>query len=324
MAMMPAGESGPNTEFLRAVLRWSLRQQDPAGSNDVKPMSSEDREWLSKAMSQVESGPSEVDVIKKQLHVLRTPVEVSSTDDERQEDLEKREAAVETLTDLCDHIDNARDLIPLCGFPVIKALLQGSERSLIWRTAELVATLAQNNPVCQMAVVESGLIPILLDKLRSSDVDSVRVKCLYAISCVIKDHTEAHQAFVENDGYSALVDCLASGVEKLIIKAVFLMGNLCNAESVGHDQAGDALCKASVIERLASFLASEHAAWHEHVAGTLLTLATEHEGSRQRCRQPELKLAETVRARYEFLLHNCGDESAEEKDHCKQLLLLLR
>lgn len=309
----------PDDAFLRSVLRWSLQQQDTEGSAGVEPMPEERQAWLKEALASMRSAPSDVDVMKQELQRLSTPA-ANCTDAERQDLLRRKEEALETLIDLCGGIDNARDMIPLGGYPVIKSLLQSTEDTLVWRTSELVATLAQNNPVCQMAIVESGLVSILLRLLRESDSEAVRVKSLYAISCAVKDHVEAHEAFVVQQGYSVLVSCLSSDVEKLLVKAVFLMGNLCQS----HSEAGNFLCEAGVVESLASFLKGEHAAWHEHATRTLLALATEHEGCKERCRQPELGLEKAVRSRLEFLLRHCGEETQEERDFCKQLLLFFR
>ena len=53
-------------------------------------------------------------------------------------------------------------------------------RSLV---LELVATLVQNNPYCQAAVIESGFFPEMLKILDNDEEAAVKIKALYAASC---------------------------------------------------------------------------------------------------------------------------------------------
>ena len=48
---------------------------------------------------------------------------------------------------------------------------------------ELVATLVQNNPYCQAAVLETQLLPTMLNVLDNDKSSAVKTKALYAISC---------------------------------------------------------------------------------------------------------------------------------------------
>jgi hsp70-interacting protein len=67
---------------------------------------------------------------------------------------------------------------------MLTRLLDSDAEGLRWRTAELIATLAQNNPTGQKAVLEAGLLPKLLLKVDSEqESELVRVKSLYAVSC---------------------------------------------------------------------------------------------------------------------------------------------
>jgi len=71
---------------------------------------------------------------------------------------------------------------------VLPLVLSSRHRGLRWRTAELIATLTQNNPYCQDAVVEARLLPLLIKLLDdASEDEQVRVKALYAVSCELNN-----------------------------------------------------------------------------------------------------------------------------------------
>jgi len=67
---------------------------------------------------------------------------------------------------------------------MLPLLLKSRHVELRWRSSDLIATLTQNNPYCQNAVVEANLLPLLVKLLDdASEDEQVRVKALYAISC---------------------------------------------------------------------------------------------------------------------------------------------
>jgi len=72
---------------------------------------------------------------------------------------------------------------------MLPILLSSRHAGLRWRAADLVATLTQNNPYCQSAVLEVKLLPRLIKLLDdASEEEQVRVKALYALSC--KPHAD--------------------------------------------------------------------------------------------------------------------------------------
>jgi len=81
------------------------------------------------------------------------------------------------------------------GFHILPLLLSSGHAELRWRAADLIATLTQNNPYCQNAVLEAKLLPMLVKLLDdASEDEQVRVKALYAVSC--KLHTQYAHTFL--------------------------------------------------------------------------------------------------------------------------------
>lgn len=76
------------------------------------------------------------------------------------------------------------DFHKIGGFHILPLLLLSRHVGLRWRTADLIATLTQNNPYCQNAVLDAKLLPLLMKLLDDATEDEqVRVKALYALSC---------------------------------------------------------------------------------------------------------------------------------------------
>ena len=65
------------------------------------------------------------------------------------------------------------------------SLLNDKHADLRSTAAELVATLAQNNPYCQDKLLDTNeIFPLLIKKLSDEKESSgVKIKCLYATSC---------------------------------------------------------------------------------------------------------------------------------------------
>lgn len=61
---------------------------------------------------------------------------------------------------------------------------------------------------------------------------------------LVKDFTPAQSVFAQENGYQRLGQCLSSGVEKLVIKAAFLVANIvehCH-DNGGNEVKNNLLC----------------------------------------------------------------------------------
>lgn len=52
-----------------------------------------------------------------------------------------------------------------------------------WLCLDLIATLVQNNPYCQEAVIQAEMLPKMLEMLDKDCDATVKTKALYAVSC---------------------------------------------------------------------------------------------------------------------------------------------
>ncbi|KAI8481521.1 Hsp70-binding protein 1 [Branchiostoma belcheri] len=299
----------PRNPNLEGVLRYAI-ENTPDNASDTPvspgPMDEQRRQWLGAALQQFsQTAQDDVEQMKTCLQMLAEGGE---------DHTEEQETAMEELMDLCCSIDNAQNLHKMGGLVLVIGYLRHQNSGLRWRAGDVIATVTQNNPFCQAAALELVAMPTLLELVDTDSDPTVRVKALYAISCLTGNCEEAQQSFVEQDGFSVLMRAMQSDTEKLKVKAAFLLRNLC----LSNPQHKDTLCNMGMVTQLASMLQTEHNAFHEHLMGALVALVTENKQAMKDCRQPQLRLRQVLTDRIEHLKGR--EEFQEELEYCQQLL----
>ncbi|XP_006012969.1 hsp70-binding protein 1 [Latimeria chalumnae] len=295
--------------LLRLAVEVGVESQE---TSHPEPMSEERRNWLQEAMADAFQGHlDEIQQIKQSLEVLRQEERVE--DDEENE--ERKAYVLDLLADLCENLDNASDFCKLEGMQlVVERYLQHPVPELRWRTAHLIGTCSQNNPFVQEHVLHQGTTVKLLELLDKDSSDPVRIKALFAISCLIREQEAGLREFLNQDGFSVLMRAMQSDVDKLKVKAAFLLQNLL----ISHPEHRDVLCSMGMVQQLVSLLQSEHSAFHEYVLGALCSFVTDFPRGMKECRELQLGLEEVLRERIVLLK---GQESfQEELEFCEQLL----
>nr|CAG4641237.1 EOG090X0EEI [Eulimnadia texana] len=248
------------------------------------------RKWLEEALKGLS-----VNVIEELCKAMErlAPENVRNPDSNSEE----MEEALEVIIDFVDSIDTANDFHKIGGLAVLKPCLLSPHDEVRWRCGELIATLTQNNPYCQDFVLNEGVLPILLQLTENDTCENARIKALYAVSCLIRDHDKSLEAFINADGFSCLLRVLQTDIEKLRIKAAFLLASLCNKDP----SVKDLLCKMGFVEQLAALLQKERDSTHEHLLSALLALVQGHERSKVEARRPEFMLKQLLEDRVETL-----------------------
>lgn len=90
--------------------------------------------------------------------------------------------ALETLKDWCEDLNFAIDFQKLNGYSLLANILNNENETIRSLACDLVGTCAQNNPHCQETLLDFKILPLMLYKL-DKDVDDVKIKALFAISC---------------------------------------------------------------------------------------------------------------------------------------------
>ncbi|XP_069683764.1 hsp70-binding protein 1 [Periplaneta americana] len=236
---------------------------------------------------------------------------------ELEDDPTESEQALEQIAAYVDNMDTANDFHKIGGFCIFRPCLDSAHGSLRWRAAEIIAELTQNNPYCQERVLEAGLLPVLLSLVDIDPNPQVRVKALYALSCLIRENDLALEEFGRHEGYSILLRAMQSHVEKLQIKSAFLLTYICGRKPAIRDE----LFKMGFVEQLVGLVSAGRQPALEHLLSALLALVENHPPSLNECRQPQLQLRSILRNLFQ---ENQGKEDRqEEHEYTKNLLRIV-
>uniref|UniRef100_A0A8D1QKI7 Hsp70-binding protein 1 n=1 Tax=Sus scrofa TaxID=9823 RepID=A0A8D1QKI7_PIG len=268
-----AGGSGnpPPPRNLQGLLQMAITAGSEEPDPPPEPMSEERRQWLQEAMSAAFRGQrEEVEQMKNCLRVLSQPTPSSAGEAELAADQQEREGALELLADLCENMDNAADFCQLSGMHLLVGrYLEAGPAGLRWRAAQLIGTCSQNVAAIQEQVLGLGALRKLLRLLDRDPCDSVRVKALFAISCLVREQEAGLLQFLRLDGFSVLMRAMQQQVQKLKVKSAFLLQNLL----VGHPEHKGTLCSMGMVQQLVALVRTEHSPFHEHVLGALCRCA---------------------------------------------------
>lgn len=221
-----------------AILKWSLAQHDgTTDPKDIKPMSEEDKKFLSDAMASMVV--DEIGEMKKIIATLKLPeaveqlrimydqaelkhLEVEETKDDITDEqlqkmvVQKKEEALEDLEDYIVGIDRAQDLHRIEGLAPLLRLLHSNHPSIRWRACSVLGTVVQNNPKSQQWATELKAVESLLAHLAAtrtaftnnsmdSDLKECLAKGFYSLSGLLRHFDPAMAVFLQQHGISALL-----------------------------------------------------------------------------------------------------------------------
>lgn len=187
-------------------------KEDAQGSSDVsQPMDPDRRAWLQNAINSMTVDTTR-QLLEKLALVKETVYQLEKNPNNQNIPVQKTCTAIEVLTDLCEEIDYACDFVKLDGFSIFKPLIGCTHEEMIVKACELIAALAQNNPVCQTMAMNTRLLERLLDFVDLKDQHShikARSFALYAISSIIRSNQEVRIFFESTlDGLAVLLRLL--------------------------------------------------------------------------------------------------------------------
>lgn len=277
-----------------------------ATSTTAQSLDPESRQWLQEALSSMSINVGQL--MKSSLEKLK------DSDDNGSDLNNQREAALDQILEWADNFDVAIDFHKMGGFPILIQCLKSSNSGVRWRAAELVGELTQNHDYFHQAeTFNEDLIPTLLEMIDCDQEEIVRVKALYGVSCLLRQNELAQKKFVSSDGFSVLIRSMQSDIEKLKVKAAFLLSSLCGEKK----NYKDILCDMGFVEQLISLIQREHESTHEHMIRALLSMVDKHERGISECCRSELNLQSTLQERISFL--HGKEEFKEELEYCREL-----
>ncbi|RDD44796.1 Hsp70-binding protein 1 [Trichoplax sp. H2] len=312
---------------IEGVLRFALEHQDaPAAGGEIayQPISEDRRTWLRAALDFLSSAESEIDRLKACTEVLKKSEmkrKERNIDTYADSDEDKKLVlnALEEIIEIIDQIDNARDFCTIGGLKYVVNLIEEIKNNdIIIASCNVIATVTQNNPSCQDFAIRCKVIQPLLNLLQNSDVTEVKVKCVYALSGLIREHIKAQESFAENDGYSIIVRSLQVKAPKLRIKIAFL----CKALCAHQPEIKDILLRVGFVDHLAVILQEPHNSYHEHVLSALVAITDNCAPAVEACRQSHLEFEKSLRSIKDQILSSpeLRDSQQEELQYCEKLL----
>ena len=197
---------------LNAILRWTIehghKEDAPAGMPSyAESMSEERKAWLKEALENMSNYEDVIDIVAKRLQGLdedgTTPLPMSDLDL-----VAAQESTLEEMLCVIDNIDFARDFGKIGGAEALLTLLDSPHAGLRWRSAEVVATVVQNNPACQQMMLEKNLLGTLMN-LVESDLDATtRTKAFLGISSQVRGHPASLDLFLKKGGVDIMLQAL--------------------------------------------------------------------------------------------------------------------
>ncbi|KAH3884552.1 hsp70-binding protein 1-like isoform X2 [Dreissena polymorpha] len=293
---------------MKGLLKFCAQTADTEKKEDVvfQPMDPERKAWLHEALNSM--SVSHVEEMRKSISIIQ----------DNDSDADDKIEALESLINWCDSIDFAMDFHKIGGFTIFLLCLEHVEPELRWQCLNLIATLTQNNPYCQAAVLQAGLLPTLLAMLDTDTDPTVRTKALYAISCLTRDSQDALDQFISQDGFSVVMRAMQADVEKLKIKSAFMLSSI----FTDNNTCKDILCDMGMIDQLVGHLSEEHSLFHEHVLSAILTVIRNHPRSLRECQKAELNLVTLLEQKLRDL--KGIEEFQEEYQYVQELLPLVK
>ncbi|CAB3379931.1 Hypothetical predicted protein [Cloeon dipterum] len=294
-------------ENMQQLLRLTL---DASGTNaptpNYEPISEENRKWLNEAISDMSINV--IEELTKGIKVLEQVGSISGSDSP-----EEFERVLDLITNYVDNMDISNDFHKIGGFTIFDPLLSSPHPRLRSKAANLIAEVTQNNVYCQQRVTH--LFPKLLQMVKEDPEPEVKVKALYALSCSLRDYPPSLEYIVKYDGFSVLLSAMQSNIEKLQIKAAFLLSALCSESNAVKEH----VLKQKLIDHLAEMLSKKDQPY-EHLLSALLSLVRDLPQAQEECRRPELYMYNIlIRLREHSIIH----ENLDQRQHCQELLTLL-
>ena len=209
-----------------ALLKFCLEHNDSPNVKETQlTRDPADYEWLRKV---IDSMPS----VEKQIEQCLDIIHNDSDEDNKID-------ALQVLQDLVEDIDIANDLAKKGLGEIAQGMTYnlGNDkdndkgeriRSLAcW----IMSTICQNNPNGQKAIIEQGILPIVLVVLKDNK-EKVTHKALGIVSAMTRDNENGAKYFDENKDtiIDILHEILKNGSDNVITKACVVLRHLCSSK----------------------------------------------------------------------------------------------
>ncbi|GMF51444.1 unnamed protein product [Phytophthora fragariaefolia] len=285
----------------QALMKWTMKHTDGTTPTEATPISEDKRRFLEMVMN--EGVVDENERVKDILRILEgeDPRLVFAAEDGTiadegdaptpEELAQYKDSLLDELLTRIDQIDNAQNFVKMGGLRVMTNVIRGyehaSSRAL---AAEVCSVVVQNNPFCQDAAVESGLLEVLCALAREDEDVTCRVKALLGISCLVRHHAAAEKRFLGDSckGLELMHQNLEGATDiRLQRKSLFFLRYLIRNTRATADLV---LEKDFFIQSAAAFITHEDVDLCESAVEGLAEFALIGPDFMEACKKPELDL----------------------------------
>lgn len=222
------------------------------------------------------------------------------------------------LSSLTKGTDMAREFNELGGLKQCLNLLESRYSSLQWRAADLIANCSKNNPSCQKTLMECNSIVSLLHIIKTTDVDIVKLKCVFALSAILSNNEEAQNVFLKSEGMQVLLQVVKEDIIKLQIESVFLIKKI-----LENDFEKDIDLKL-ICKELYRSLLKEHNESHQIIINIILNTIAENETFIDDIFADKSSSIEFLKERKHFLINFDGEKYLDEASVYGEVLRILK
>jgi len=288
--------------FLQSLLKYSTLNTNVAVNPDdtaeahakLSEMDPERKKWLEEALTNMSINPN--DEMKKCMTCLK-----------EETDQARRLEALGTLKDWCEDMNFAIDFHKMNGYEMIPTLLNEKDAEMRALTCELIGECAQNNEYCQETFTKERVLIRMLKTLENDPADNVKIKALFAISCIVRDYAPSQKNILDINGLDIVMDSLKSPIEKLQIKTCFFLSSICSNPEVKAQ-----LTKKHLLEKLIEMYSQVESNTHEYALSAINVLIDENpEAINQAKNMTSFNLKQILKDRLDVI--NTDPQYQEEK-----------
>lgn len=220
------------------LLNWSIAQQS-GDKEAIEKIGQPDE----KLLSQLFGAPDEPALMRQAIQVIENP---EST-------LEAKEIAFDNFEMLIENLDNANNIENLKLWPSIINILESDEPSLRIGSASVIGSAVQNNPKSQDDFYNHNGLSKLIDVLSSKDDNEFKMKVLFSISSVIRNHSNSLKQFNDLNGW----DIIEFGNnEKATIRNLSIISSILSNQNHFDDFIKSNLHEKKIVDKLLDSLDS--------------------------------------------------------------------
>lgn len=280
-----------NMNFLQSVLKYTTMNTDTAQASGGEPntaalkeMEPGKKKWLEEALTTMNINP--VEEMNKCLKCLK-----------EETDINRQLEALETLRDWCEDMNFAIDLHKINGYDMIRVLLKHDNHKIRALTCDLVGVCAQNNEYSQETFISEKILPLMLKTLENDKENDVKIKALFAISCISRDYPPAQKNLIEINGLDIVIESLKTPLEKLQIKCCFFCSSICS-----NPEIKTILTEKRLLEKLVEMYSKLDSNVHEHVLSAINVLIEDNPTAISQAKNMRnLNLKEILKNRIELI-----------------------